>query len=306
MTYCHRPLGLARCRRSRQRHRQFASLARGLIAGQPNAEAVGGFVADTKFDGDPQFFHGRGFYDAPFDVTVTTATLGATLVYTTNGTAPSVMGTQVLTGTAVVASDDQTPPTATVHIDATSTLRVMAFKEGLEPTNVDTQTYIFAQDVIQQRKFQRNGVHFGMDPGIVNDNLIVFASGKDRQNANAELHTNFKLGAKGEYLTLIHSAGSTTEQVSFFGPRYPKQERGISFGLAPEGSTGTLSVPTPGGRNTEVVMGDLGPVQFSHQRSMCESPFRLVLTNASPPAVIYYTTDGTIPTSATPMERWIN
>ena len=87
-----------------------------------------------------------------------------------------------------------------------------------------------------------------------NQAVVIFASGKDRQNANAELHTNFKLGAKGEYLTLIHSAGSTTEQVSFFGPRYPKQERGISFGLAPEGSTGTLSVPTPGGRNTEVVM----------------------------------------------------
>ena len=87
-----------------------------------------------------------------------------------------------------------------------------------------------------------------------NQAVVIFASGKDRQNANAELHTNFKIGAKGEYLTLIHSAGSTTEQVSFFGPRYPKQERGISFGLAPEGSTGTLSVPTPGGRNTEVVM----------------------------------------------------
>lgn len=129
--------------------------------------------------------------------------------------------------------------------------------------------------------------------------IVIFASGKDRQNANAELHTNFKLGAKGEYLALIRSAGNTTELVSFFGPRYPTQERGISFGLGPDDSTGILSVPTPGGRNTEVVMGDLGPVQFSHQRSLCESPFRLILTNASPPAVIYYTTDGTIPTSTT-------
>jgi len=73
LTYCHRPLGLARCRRSRQRHRQFASLARGLIAGQPNAEESG--------DGDhPQghlaqadhFFEGWGhqFFVAGIQVKV--------------------------------------------------------------------------------------------------------------------------------------------------------------------------------------------------------------------------------------------
>ena len=40
--------------------------------------------------------------------------------------------------------------------------------------------------------------------------LVVFASGKDRQVASAELHTNFKLSGKGgEYLALVAPDGAT-------------------------------------------------------------------------------------------------
>ena len=129
--------------------------------------------------------------------------------------------------------------------------------------------------------------------------IVIFASGKNRQNINSELHTNFKLRTKGEYLALAHSTGRTPKIVSFFGRRYPTQTRGISFGVAPDGTTGSLSMPTPGGRNTEVVMGDLSPVRFSHKRSLRESPFRLILANESLSSVIYFTTDGTVPTPTT-------
>ncbi|MEX2187493.1 MAG: lamin tail domain-containing protein [Pirellulales bacterium] len=107
--------------------------------GQPNGTTVAGFVADTSFDVD------RGFFDAAFDVNITSSTPGATIVYTTNGSAPTLTN-----GTQVPAADAATPPVATVHVTTTTTLRAAAFKTGFEQTNVDTQSYIFLQDVIHQ------------------------------------------------------------------------------------------------------------------------------------------------------------
>lgn len=98
-----------------------------------------GFVADTRFSAD------RGYYDAPFSVTITSNTPGATLVYTTNGSLPTPTN-----GTQVPSPDANTPPSATVAVNRTTTLRAMAFKPGLAPTNVDTQTYLFVDDVINQ------------------------------------------------------------------------------------------------------------------------------------------------------------
>ena len=45
-----------------------------------------------------------------------------------------------------------------------------------------------------------------MAPG---ENLVVFASKKDRRVAGAELHTNFKLDADRGYLALVKPDGST-------------------------------------------------------------------------------------------------
>ena len=51
---------------------------------------VSGFVEDTRFSVD------RGFYSAPFEVQITTATAGATIVYTTDCSTPTLAnGTQV-------------------------------------------------------------------------------------------------------------------------------------------------------------------------------------------------------------------
>ncbi|MBN1805811.1 MAG: CotH kinase family protein [Sedimentisphaerales bacterium] len=58
--------------------------------------------------------------------------------------------------------------------------------------------------------------------------LVVFASGKDRENPLEELHTNFRLRGAGEYLGLIRPDGKTV--VSEFSPQYPKQAPDISYG----------------------------------------------------------------------------
>lgn len=81
--------------------------------------------------------------------------------------------------------------------------------------------------------------------------LVIFASGKNRTNPEANLHTNFRLSADGEYLALVNPDGVTA--VSSFGRSYPPQFQNVSFGLAP--STDDLvwsyfSIPTPGEPNS--------------------------------------------------------
>ncbi|MDB4512426.1 CotH kinase family protein [bacterium] len=110
--------------------------------GETNGAASGGFVDDTSFDID------RGFYDAPFTVNIVTTTPGATVVHTTDGTEPSLSN-----GTASLDA-------ASLLINSTTVLRAAAFKAGLTPTNVDTQTYLFTSDIIEQAN---------MDPDVVDD-----------------------------------------------------------------------------------------------------------------------------------------
>jgi len=133
--------------------------------GGPNGTALEGLVADTNFSVD------RGFYDAAFSVDVTTATTGATLIYTLDGSVPAMTN-----GVVVGPPDALSTPTATVNIGTTTTLRAMAFKEGWVDTNVDTQTYLFLADVINQPALPVGvpatwggfPADYQMDPNVVN------------------------------------------------------------------------------------------------------------------------------------------
>ena len=69
--------------------------------------------------------------------------------------------------------------------------------------------------------------------------LIVFASGKDRAIAGSELHTNFSLDDRGEYLALIKPDGATL--TTSFHPNYPQQYQDVSYGV---GSGGAIEPQT--------------------------------------------------------------
>lgn len=98
--------------------------------GAENGVALSGFVDDTQFSID------RGFYSEPIDVEVTSATEGAVIRYTVDGTDPTETN-----------GIDYTGP---IRIDATTTLRARAFKDGLIATNVDTHSYFFVSDIVRQ------------------------------------------------------------------------------------------------------------------------------------------------------------
>ena len=125
--------------------------------GAGNGTGFDGRVADTKFSTD------RGFYESPQSITITTATLGAEIRYTTDGSEP----------TATTGNIYSEP----ISVTTTTTLRAAAFQPGLLPTNVDTQTYLFLEDVIRQpvnpqgapTTWGNRAVDYAMDPDVVDD-----------------------------------------------------------------------------------------------------------------------------------------
>ena len=106
--------------------------------GAANTPGFLGFVADTKFDLN------RGFYSSPQSVTISTDTPGASIRYTTDGSWPTETSGALYSGP--------------ILINRTTPLRAIAYKAGHRPTNVDTHTYIFVDDVITQNSSSTRSV----------------------------------------------------------------------------------------------------------------------------------------------------
>jgi CotH kinase protein/Lamin Tail Domain/Chitobiase/beta-hexosaminidase C-terminal domain len=124
------------------------------------------------------------------------------------------------------------------------------------------------------------------------DYILVFASGKDRI-AGIELHTNFKIKASGEELfltlngTIIHQTPSVDLSVN------------QSFGLFPDGGAlfTTFAIPTPASSNIDSSVST-DDVIFSISGGIYENDIQLQLINLIDSNSIYYTLDGTSPTTS--------
>ena len=112
--------------------------------GFTNAVTYTGFVADTVFS------HQRGRYSAPFSLLLSTTTPGATIRYTTDGSTPSAARGTVYSGP--------------VAISATTIVRAAAFKAGWKPTNVDTKSYLFVDDIVSQTASTATALGFPAAP----------------------------------------------------------------------------------------------------------------------------------------------
>ena len=127
--------------------------------------------------------------------------------------------------------------------------------------------------------------------------LVLFASGKNRTNATAALHTNFKLDKAGGFLGLY---SPDLKLVSGFSPLYPKQYTDTSYGrdtLAPE-VLGYFTQPTPGAKNVGGGPDFAPEVEFSRKGGTFLNAFALTLATPNTNAVIRYTVDRSVPTLA--------
>jgi hypothetical protein len=126
-------------------------------SGRANGAGFIGLVEDTKFSVD------RGFYDTPFSLSITCATAGAEIRYSTNGSLPSTTNGFVFT--------------SPIQITGNSFIRAAAFLPNYVPSDIDTHSYIFLRDVLRQSNNIPNyptvwqasyPADYGMDSNIVN------------------------------------------------------------------------------------------------------------------------------------------
>ncbi|MES2595030.1 MAG: Calx-beta domain-containing protein [Verrucomicrobiota bacterium] len=113
------------------------------------------------------FSQKHGFYDKPLSLAITTATGGASIRYTLDGSTPTATHGTVYSGPLAISK--------------TSIVRAIGYRSDYEPTALLTQSYFFLNDVIRQ---SANGARpstgwpagtvngqvsdYGMDPDIVN------------------------------------------------------------------------------------------------------------------------------------------
>ncbi|MHB1309490.1 MAG: CotH kinase family protein, partial [Limisphaerales bacterium] len=160
-----------------------------------------GQVADTTFSVK------RGRRTAPFDLSIATDTPGAEVRYTLDGSVPGVSRGQVYTGP--------------IRLERTTVVRAAAFKDNFRPTDVDTHTYVFLDDVVTQSsnppgfpaRWAGVNADYAMDPRITQAPEYA--------------------GRMAESLTAVPTLALTTETDDLFGATrgiYANPERnGVSW-----------------------------------------------------------------------------
>jgi PKD repeat protein len=105
-----------------------------------------------------RFSQQHGFFESPFSLTLTTETPGAVIRYTLDGTAPTES-----TGTIY---------TTPIAISTTAVVRAGAFATGLVTSRVQTQSYLFLDDVITQSA--DGSTPAGWPTGVVNQQIMDY------------------------------------------------------------------------------------------------------------------------------------
>ncbi|MAM45635.1 MAG: hypothetical protein CMJ91_03000, partial [Planctomycetes bacterium] len=99
--------------------------------GEPNGDGVIGFLDSPAFSVE------RGFFEEPFSVELSASDPLAAIRFTTDGS-------------SLLDDDDGRAYEGPIELSATTTLRAAAFRDGHEPSDVMTHTYVFLSQVAAQ------------------------------------------------------------------------------------------------------------------------------------------------------------
>ena len=127
--------------------------------GQANGGGVAGRVDEVTFSIP------HGYYDTTQQIVLDTPTAGTTIRYTLDGSTPtSSVGATLAPGGSITVS-------------STSIIRAIAYRSGWAPSGVETRSYLFASDIVDQGTAPRQGwpanqainnmqAFYGFDPDL--------------------------------------------------------------------------------------------------------------------------------------------
>lgn len=141
----------------------------------PATPGAANLAPTTQTVATPTFSAERGFHESAFALTLATATDGATIRYTTDGSAPTL--------------NSGTVYTSPITINKSTVVRMAAFKTGFTSSRVETSTYLFKDSVLSQPATVpgvTNGIKdvgknftvpsdWAMDPAVVNNSAYATA-----------------------------------------------------------------------------------------------------------------------------------
>lgn len=190
--------------------------------------------------------------------------------------AQGVVINEIITSNSAVITDDDGSYEDWVELYNTSSTAINLQGFGLSDLSTNPFEWVFPE--------------YWMEPG---EHLLIWCSDKNRTDINFPLHTNFRISAGGETITLTHP---DTTIVDSYAPIIIPQN--YSYGRQTDGSS-TLVIfpePTPGESNTSQGFSEvLSPPTFSVAGGFFSESFNLTITHPDPTVTIVYTTDGSDP-----------
>jgi alpha-tubulin suppressor-like RCC1 family protein len=208
--------------------------------------------------GTPTFSYASGAYQGTLNVTVSTATSGATIQYTTNGVDPTESDPTVASG-------------STVSVTQSLTLKAKGWKSGLQPSNVDGNTYTLVVATVT------------LSPGTntynVNQNVTVSTT---VSGATIHYTTNGVDPTESDPTVASGSTVAVTQSLTL-------KAKAWKTGWTPSAvmtATYTMKVGTPG----------LSPVAGNYTSSQT-----VTITDVTTGATLRYTTNGLEPTTSDPV-----
>lgn len=121
-----------------------------------NGEVFDGFVEDVTFSVN------GGFFESTVNVAISTPTVNSIIVFTTDGSEPSVDSNLNVTNGTIYSGP--------LSISQTTNLRAAAFRTDFSASSVGTRTYLFLDDIDDQTEAsQRAALTQGLEPGAAGD-----------------------------------------------------------------------------------------------------------------------------------------